>query len=297
MTLCVIFPANPLNLCQVDPDYAAEQQAAAQYFDTAVIDFDALVQQGQVHFSGLPAHLGTVLYRGWMLRPEQYPLLYQAVTDQGGQLLTDTKAYMTAHLLPSWAEHPHTPKACWTTDLSDAALIALLNQFTGPVTVKDFVKSRKNEWNLAFYIPSAQAQTAALEVIHNFIERQGDLLVGGVVLREFVPFKPIGYFHDEPTYEEYRVFYWYGQPFSIYNYWTQGETALSPNDEAFIATQANGIASPFFTIDFARLASGELTIMKIGDGQVSGLQGCPAELFYQRLSRVVNTAKWSSICK
>nr|WP_244880264.1 ATP-grasp domain-containing protein [Lactiplantibacillus fabifermentans] len=206
MTLCVIFPTNPLNPQQVDPDYAAEQQAAAQYFDTAVIDFDALVQQGQVHFSGLPAYLSTVLYRGWMLRPEQYPLLSQAVASRGGQLLTDTKAYLAAHLLPSWAEHPHTPKARWNTDLRDDALKELLNQFTGPVTVKDFVKSRKNEWDSAFYIPSAQVQTAALEVIHNFIERQGDLLVGGVVLREFVPFKSIGYFHDEPTYEEYRVF-------------------------------------------------------------------------------------------
>lgn len=50
------------------------------------------------------------------------------------------------------------------------------------------------------------ANTAS--VIKNFVERQGDLLVGGIVLRKFENLKHIG-FHERsgmPISDEYRVF-------------------------------------------------------------------------------------------
>jgi len=286
--LCVIFPSNPLNIHQVDPDYKAEQQEASKYFNTGLVDLDTLIVQSKARFLNLPSGMGQLLYRGWMLRPNQYSILCKGIIGQGGEMITDESSYVSAHLLPNWAGHPNTLKAHWTTDLSDESISELLNQFDGPITVKDFVKSRKNEWDSAFYIPDSNDHEQALKVIHNFIQRQGDLLVGGIVLREFVSFNPIGYFHDEPIYEEYRVYYWKNQPFSIYDYWAKSGNKLSSGDKDFISSQAEGVKSPFFTIDFARLENGKLTIMEIGDGQVSGLQGCPAELFYERLDKVVN---------
>lgn len=286
-TYCVIFPCDPLNTREVDPDYQVEWQAAQPYFDTALIDLDTLIQDGKCQFKFLPAELNRVLYRGWMLRPDQYLLLEQGIQACGGQLVTSTEAYLATHLLPHWAGHANTLPANWTEDLSDQSLIALLDQFSGPVTVKDFVKSRKNEWGSAFFIPDASDHEHALSVIHNFIKRQGDLLVGGVVLREFVSFAPVGHFHDEPIYDEYRVFYWQGTPFVIHPYWTGQQNTLADSDRQFIADQAEGIQSPFYTIDFARLADGHLTIMEIGDGQVSGLQGIDALVFYQGLRQQI----------
>ncbi|GBG94838.1 hypothetical protein LFYK43_12970 [Ligilactobacillus salitolerans] len=283
MSVTILFPADPLDRQRVDPDYAAERRAAKAYFQTAIIDLDTLIEKGKVTITDFLGKLGQVIYRGWMLRPEQYKCLADGIGARGGAMITDFAAYTAAHLLPNWADHPHTLTARWTTKLDDKSLLNLLGKFNGPVTVKDFVKSRKNEWDSAFFIPDTRDQEKALAVIHNFIERQGDFLVGGVVLRDFVQFKKIGYFHSEPIYEEYRVYYWRNKLFSIYNYWTDDPVLLSDVDQEFIAQQAGGIDSPFITIDFARLVDGTLTIMEIGDGQVSGLQGCPPELFYSRL--------------
>lgn len=284
MSITILFPADPLDWHRVDPDYEAECQAAKSYFQTAIIDLDTLIENGTVIITNLQSKLDQVIYRGWMLRPEQYKCLADGIGARGGKMITNFAAYTAAHLLPNWADHPHTLTARWTTKLDDKSLLNLLAKFNGPVTVKDFVKSRKNEWDSAFFIPDTRNQEKALSVIHNFVERQDDLLVGGVVLRDFVQFKQIGYFHSEPIYEEYRVYYWRHQPFSIYNYWTDSPVLLSDDDKKFIGQQARDIDSPFITIDFARLADGSLIIMEIGDGQVSGLQGCPPELFYSRLS-------------
>lgn len=50
-------------------------------------------------------------------------------------------------------------------------------------------------------------------MIKNFVERQGDLLVGGIVLRKFENLKHIG-FHERsgmPISDEYRVFVYAGK--------------------------------------------------------------------------------------
>lgn len=169
-------------------------------------------------------------------------------------------------MLPRWAHHSNTLKSAWTTDLSDKDIIRVLNQFSGPVTIKDFVKSRKHEWYSAFYIPNAQNFSQALEVIHNFITRQGENLVGGLVIREFVPLLQTGtYLSNNPTFEEYRVFYWQRNPFVVIDYWGKNFESLNANDQQFIKKQGADIKSSFFTIDFARKINGDLTIMEIGD--------------------------------
>ena len=79
---------------------------------------------------------------------------------------------------------------------------------SGSYIVKDYVKSRKHEWYDACYIQSITDTPNVKKTIGNFIERQGDSLVGGVVLRKYVKLKPIGY-HEKsgmPISEEYRVF-------------------------------------------------------------------------------------------
>ncbi|WP_238157839.1 ATP-grasp domain-containing protein, partial [Lacticaseibacillus chiayiensis] len=164
---------------------------------------------------------------------------YRPLLSSWSSLLTiraNKKAYQMTHLLPNWTQHANTLRAAWTTELNDESFIKLLSQFDGPVTVKDFVKSRKLKWNTAFYIPNAQDYHQALTVIHNFIQRQGENLVGGIVIREFVPFLQTGTrLHNEvPIYEEYRVFYWLSKPFVIIDYWKQNQPRLDENDLLFI---------------------------------------------------------------
>ena len=59
-------------------------------------------------------------------------------------------------------------------------------QLNGPYIVKDYVKSRKHEWYDACFIKNISDIANTTRVIRNFVERQGDSLVGGIVLRKFM---------------------------------------------------------------------------------------------------------------
>ena len=280
--LTLLFPGNPLRVSQPDPDYAEEYTVAKSMTNVRLINLDCLLDQNQLELNTSFPSETTVIYRGWMLRPETYSKMNSLILASGAKMLTDTHAYTGTHLLPRWAHHSNTLKSAWTTDLSDKGIIRVLNQFSGPVTIKDFVKSRKHEWYSAFYIPNAQNFSQALEVIHNFITRQGENLVGGLVIREFVPLLQTGtYLSNNPTFEEYRVFYWQRNPFVVIDYWGKNFESLNANDQQFIKKQGADIKSSFFTIDFARKINGDLTIMEIGDAQVSGLQNFDVNHFYR----------------
>jgi len=57
---------------------------------------------------------------------------------------------------------------------------------SAPVVLKDFVKSRKHEWEAACFIPSPAERSGVERVVHRFLELQGTDLAGGLVFREFV---------------------------------------------------------------------------------------------------------------
>mgnify|MGYP005982903265 CR=1 FL=1 len=287
--LTFVFPADPLDATQPDEDYAKEYAAAKHLFDVALIQLEALMDRQQVKLNRRLEHGSTVVYRGWMLTPAQYDRFFEGLQQQGVALLTTPAEYRCTHLLPGWANRPHTLASSWTEDLSEASLIELLAAFEGPVTVKDFVKSRKHEWHEAFYIPDAADTEQALTIIGTFINRQGEQLVGGVALREFVELLHIGTHPKShaPIFEEYRIFYYRGNPLVIIDYWKNDTVQLSSEDRTFMEQQASGIASPFFTIDYARKSSGELIIMEMGDAQVSGLQDFDEQTFYERLATLL----------
>lgn len=118
----------------------------------------------------------------------------------------------------------------------------------------------------------------------NFVERQGDSLVGGIVLRKFMNLQKIG-FHERsgmPISEEYRIFVYAGKILIMDNYWTEKEDVrLSDVEISWIECIAKKVRSNFVTLDIARKDDGELMIMEFGDGQVSGLQQIEAKDFYQ----------------
>ena len=222
-----------------------------------------------------------------MLKPGLYAKLVDFIQSQGGKMLNDLAEYEAAHLLPNWATGQNQLQTRWTSDLSEASIRQLLKQFSGAVTIKDFVKSRKYEWDEAFYIPNTSDTTHALQVVHNFIERQGTELVGGLVMRKFIELKSLGEHPKShtPIFEEYRVFYLNSSPLVLINYWRAEKITLSLADQKLIQVAQKQIPSNFCTIDFARTASGQLIIMEMGDGQVSGLQGYDESTFYKSLRK------------
>jgi len=75
---------------------------------------------------------GPGVYRGWMVTPEQYRLLYEALEDKGIRLLNDPAAYRHCHYLPESYPviEPHTPRSVWIKMKGDIVLAEELAGYT-----------------------------------------------------------------------------------------------------------------------------------------------------------------------
>jgi len=283
-----IFPSNPLDFNAADFDYMEEYNASKNNFDTMLFSYEDLVNEHRLKINKkIP---GLAIYRGWMLKPWQYKELYELLAKENIYLINSPDDYERCHLLPNWYKRVKsiTPKSCWTNsnDLEDA--FELLKEFNGPIMVKDYVKSRKHEWDDACYIENPNSDKAK-EVIKNFIDRQESEFVGGTVLREYVNLKRVGYHEISgmPISDEYRVFVLYDEIISIVGYW--GNTIKNFNDDemTLINKIMSRINSNFYTIDLARKENGDLIVIEIGDGQVSGLQGLNVDEFYEVIFKII----------
>ena len=189
-------------------------------------------------------------------------------------------------MLPGWYEDfkDDTAYSVWEDMGTVESALSLTKDIEGSCIVKDYVKSRKHEWYDACFIYDVSDKPSAEKTIRNFIERQGADLVGGVVLREFIKLKSIG-FHEKsgmPLSEEYRVFILAGRIMIIDDYWERDKTiTLSDEEYKWIQSIAKAIKSNLITIDFARREDGKLIVMELGDGQVSGLQQINPIDFYK----------------
>jgi hypothetical protein len=280
----LVYCSDPLSPRQPDEAYRAEVAAAERLgVPFSLVDHDALTHDGDparaVRRVPQQADPGLGLYRGWMLTPDQYRLMYEALDAKGVRLLNDPAAYRHCHHLPESypAIEPYTPRSVWiktTGDVSTDEIMDLLRPFgSAPVVVKDYVKSRKHEWAEACFIPSASDRASVERVVRRFLELQGDDLSEGLVFREFVEFEPLGRHPKSgmPLTKEYRLFFLEGQPVFWTPYWEGADYRGSvPPVERFAAV-AGAVRSRFFTMDVAQRRGGEWLIVELGDAQVAGL--------------------------
>ncbi|MFF2848152.1 ATP-grasp domain-containing protein [Streptomyces sp. NPDC058001] len=297
-----LFCADPLRGSRPDAHFA-DEVAAVRAADAprALIDHDALLAgAAREAVARVPRGSGAYWYRGWMMPVGRYEELERALRDRDCTLLTPAEQYGRAHELPGWYEvfEALTPRSVWRaaepgaapSPAELAALVAPLGP--GAAIVKDYVKSRKHEWDEACYVPD-RADTARLaSVVDRFFALQEDTLAGGLVVRDFEPFVGRG---------EVRV------------WWVDGEAALvTPHPDAprpgTDQDPMNGLPTPdlspiraavralgcrFVTTDLALRDDGPggddsgasggsgadsgagdhgtWRVVEVGDGQVSGL--------------------------
>ena len=154
----------------------------------------------------------------------------------------------------------------------------------GSYLIKDYVKSRKHEWNDACFIKDIEDRENTARIVNNFISRQGSSLVGGIVLRRFESLRKTGVHEISkmPLSEEYRIFILLGEILVVGDYWTDGEHIRLSQEECYwIKSIAERVKSNFVTVDLAGRTDGRLIIIEFGEGQVSGLQQVQAEKFYR----------------
>jgi hypothetical protein len=112
--MLLLVPADPLRPRRPDEHFAAEAAAAKDAgVDVALIDHDALADPGGAEraVARVPNAGGTAIYRGWMLRADQYTALAAALQARDVTLRTSAAQYRRAHELPGWPPRcPRSPR-------------------------------------------------------------------------------------------------------------------------------------------------------------------------------------------
>jgi hypothetical protein len=295
--MLVVFCSDPFDRRSPDSAYAREAEGADELgIEYALISFETLVDEhdaaGAVARVPKQDGLRLGMYRGWMLRPEQYRELFEALAQRGVHLLNDPAAYTFCHYLPEWYASlaGQTPESVWLRVDADVPLdhlMELLRPFDArSVVLKDYVKSRKHEWDEACFIPSASDRTAVERVVRRFLELQGSDLNEGLVFRAYEELEPLATHpvSGMPLTVEYRSFVLDGEPIFSTQYWDKAthQGAAPPLD--LVRDLAASVRSRFFTADLAKRVSGEWRLIELGDGQVAGLPDwADPRAFYQAL--------------
>lgn len=299
----LLFCSNPLEPAKPDELYEEEARAAQQLgIQNSLINFEALVYENDAKKAikkvrQPSTQTETAIYRGWMLPPSKYQLLYNALSNRGIKLINDPQSYEHCHYLPRWLElfQGHTPESAWIDhselpDLEEERLKLVMKTLqvfhSQPVIVKDFVKSAKHHWREACFIPDSSEGEQVRKVISRFLELRGSDLEGGLVFRKFVAFKSLTTHSKSgmPLTKEFRLFVLDGEIVHWFNYWEEGNYEnCQPPIEQFAAL-AKKPQSRFFTMDIAQTETDEWLVVELGDGQVAGLpENTSVSAFYQSL--------------
>jgi ATP-grasp domain, R2K clade family 3 len=261
----LLVPADPLWPRRPDEHFAPEAAAARDAgLEVALVDHGALAGGGDVERAvATVAGSGTGVYRGWMLRSEQYSSFATALAARGVTLRTSSEQFKQAHELPGWYSSlaAVTPLSAWTIGYDRAGFDRVRVELgAGPAVLRDYVKSMKHYWREAAFIPDLADGVAAWQVASRFRQLREDDFVGGFVLRRFEQF----------TSAEVRT------------WWVNGECGLigahpdTPNelpdsdvDITSVAPVVAAMGLPFVTVDLARRGDGVWRVVELGDGQVS----------------------------
>ncbi len=306
--MLIIFPADSSFDRVIDPSYKEESDLAQHYgLDVGHINNDHKLAIIEGAKEG-----GTAIYRGWMMKPDEYTAFYRTVLDRGYRLINSPEEYRYCHEFPQW--YPdldwYTPNSIVIpgpfselTDWDEIEKKVIDELGLGPQIVKDYVKSAKHSWKEACYIPCVDAIS---EIAQNFLKIQGDDLNGGLVFREYARLESIGEHAKSgiPLFNEQRGFFLGGNELSMFNYWGPEEVRNEPKkcglngpcsvhkSERIPTSTIQGIVSfvksNFFTADFAAMNSGidnDWTLIELGDGQVAGLPShADKRAFYRKLA-------------
>jgi ATP-grasp domain, R2K clade family 3 len=191
-----------------------------------------------------------VVYRGWMLKSEEYAALVRAVEQAGAMVFTSTREYLAAHHLPNW--YPLLSDLTPQTRIypADADLVAELRALRWEAYfLKDFVKSLKTARGSVVKEPED-----APAVVAEMREYRGEI-EGGICVRQV---------EDFLSESEQRYF--------VLNGLSYAATAGAQIPE-IVRRCAERVPSKFFSVDVVQRRDREPRVVEVGDGQVSDLVG------------------------
>ncbi|MBI1306950.1 MAG: hypothetical protein GC181_10140 [Bacteroidetes bacterium] len=283
-SIYILFCESPLDTNQVDEDFADQYFSAKENgFETLLFNFEELISSDGCSSATKKLkpkdYVVDTIYRGWMLTPNQYSILYNQLLTKNYKLINTSEEYQNCHYLPDSLKfiENRTPKTVYEKIDHENSIDRLLEKCKifgqNPVAIKDYVKSEKHDWETACYVPNASDTDILKSSISKLVELRGNHLNEGIVVREFVQLNDLT-IHSKsgmPLTEEYRLFFCNKKLIGIYEYWEEGEYSLRKPDTSEFEEIAQRVESNFFSMDIARQKNGEFIIIELGDGQVAGL--------------------------
>lgn len=278
-----IFCSEPFYPNEVEYAYRDEAEAVLQkgleYFLFSFEDLTKNKISSAFRFIKKLEKPETAIYRGWMLKPKDYEVLYNELKSRNLQLINSPEKYKHCHYLPESYEliKERSPKSIFfpaDKDLDFNDLMKRLSTFGNKsIILKDYVKSRKHEWNEACFISEVTRKEDVERVVKNFIERQGEDLNEGLVFREFLEFQPLTNHSKSgmPLTKEFRLFFMHNELIFTSEYWEEGIYSEENIPKEIFLDVAKSIRSNFFTMDVAQKIDGEWMIIELGDAQVASL--------------------------
>lgn len=230
----------------------------------------------------------TWVYRGYILSAEEYEGLHDSVSSRGDRMLVDPASYEQATYMPEYLPRlgDATPASRWTYDTDPREVYELAQELGGgPWLIKDHIKSAKEHWLEACFIPEGANLERFEKSCEALVRHRGDRFARGIVVREFVELARVPYAMPErPVHDEHRIFFVDGEVAAHAPY---HEVDIERIDAEAFAFLGDRIDSPFFAADVARLADGGATVVEINDGGIASL---PDDLDVRRLYEALAAA-------
>lgn len=262
----ILFPSSYFSAKEVDEDLQSEYNAVKEtgLFDIIIFGYDKWFSQNKLILNHVPDSPCNAVMRGWMMKPEQYTLFYEKLYSHNIRLITTPEEYTLMHIFPNIYNVFGSDTARMKIfPLYEEIDIESIKKNFGKFMVKDFVKSLKGGQFPRFFDGSV-TQEQFNEYMEIFYKYRGDLLTGGICIKEFLDLK---YYNGKTN--EYRVFYINNKITSVSRNSGQERNTNQPPTE--LIEKYSNLASRYYTIDYAELSDGTWKVIEAGDGSVSGL--------------------------
>ena len=262
----ILFPSSFFDVRKVDEDLQKEYDGviSTELFEVVFFGYDKWFNESKLILSHKPEQMRRAVYRGWMMKPDKYKHFYELLMKNNIKLVTSPEEYEFMHIFPNVYEIFKEDTAKMSiyplhTQIDVEEIKKNFNRFM----VKDFVKSVKGTEFPRFFDHSI-SQEKFDEWMEIFYKYRGELLTGGICIKEFFGLK----FYGEKT-NEYRVFYVNNEVATVSPNSAQPSFANEVPKE--LIEKYKNIDSIYYTVDFAELEDGSWRVMEAGDGSVSGL--------------------------
>ncbi|MBR4749162.1 MAG: ATP-grasp domain-containing protein [Abditibacteriota bacterium] len=277
MAEMILFPSSSFDPKRVDEDLQREYEAAGAtgLFGLALFDYDGWFLEDRLIVRGAPETETSAVYRGWMMKPDVYERFYELLLHKNIRLITEPEHYRLMHIFPNVYESVRDDTARMEIfPLHSRIDVERLKKDFPRFMIKDYVKSVKGT-EFPRYFDQTITQPEFDRWMEVFYKYRGELLTGGICVKEYLDLKRYG-----ERANEYRVFYINHEIATVCR--NSGQGNYTPEPPKPLLEKYRYLRSPYYTVDYAELADGSWKILEAGDGGVSGLSDRQDPVGYYR---------------